>query len=89
MKLKNNDPGKIWAKSDKRFKSYDQKVHFFGPKKVFLEPFRNRTNYPVPGYPDFCNYPVLVTRFLTSLLAKLKVVFFPGGQQIQVTQNYV
>ena len=26
MKLKNNDPGKIWAKSDKRFKSYDQKV---------------------------------------------------------------
>ena len=53
MKLKNNDPGKIWAKSDKRFKSYDQKVHFLGPKKVFLEPFRNRTNYPVPGYPDF------------------------------------
>ena len=33
--------------------------------------FRNRvpgTNYPVPGYPDFANYPVLVTRFLTSLI---------------------
>ena len=32
--------------------------------------FRNRVpgpNYPVPGYPDFANYPVLVTRFLTSL----------------------
>ena len=47
---------KLWPKSS-----------FLGPKKVFLEPFRNRTNYPVPGYPDFCNYPVLVTRFLTSL----------------------
>ena len=43
------------------------KKFIFGPKKVFLEPFRNRTNYPVPGYPDFLNYPVLVTRFLTSL----------------------
>ena len=34
--------------------------------------FRNRvpgTNYPVPGYPDFANYPVLVTRFLTNLTA--------------------
>ena len=28
MKLKNNDPGKIWAKSDHRFKSYGQKVDF-------------------------------------------------------------
>ena len=35
MKLKNNDPGKIWAKSDKRFKSYDQKVHFWAKKRYF------------------------------------------------------
>ena len=35
MKLKNNDPGKIWAKSDKRFKSYDQKVHFWAKKGIF------------------------------------------------------
>ena len=35
MKLKNNDPGKIWAKSDKRFKSYDQKVHFWAQKRYF------------------------------------------------------
>ena len=36
MKWKNNDPGKIWAKSDKRFKSYDQKVHFWAKNKEFL-----------------------------------------------------
>ena len=80
MKLKNNDPGKIWAKSDKRFKSYDQKVHFWAKKGIF----RNRvpeSNYPVPGYPDFCNYPVLVTRFLTSLpLASLICAAFFVGQ---------
>ena len=35
MKLKNNDPGKIWAKSDKRFKSYDQKGHFWAQKRYF------------------------------------------------------
>ena len=27
MKLKNNDPVKIWSKSDHWFKSYDQKVY--------------------------------------------------------------
>ena len=34
--------------------------------------FRNgvpETNYPVLGYPDFANFPVLVTRFLSSLVA--------------------
>ena len=30
MKLKNNDPVKIWSKSDHWFKSYDQKVYFKG-----------------------------------------------------------
>ena len=44
------------------------KKFIFGPKKGI---FRNRvpaSNYPVPGYPEFCHYPVLVTRFLTSLI---------------------
>ena len=59
-----NDPGKISAKSDNWFKSYGQKV---GKKAHFWNRVPG-TNYPVPGYPDFANYPVLVTRFLTSLI---------------------
>ena len=48
-------------------KVMDKKL-IFAKKKKFLEPFWNRANYPVPGYPEFCNYPVLITRFLTSLI---------------------
>ena len=69
MKLGKNYPGKISAESDNWFKSYGQK---FDKKALF----RNRvpgTNYPVPGYPDFANYPVLVTRFLTSLYLVKKI----------------
>ena len=33
------------------------------------------TNYPVPGYPDFANYPVLITRFLTTLFEIQKTCF--------------
>ena len=53
------------------FSQIGQLVQKLWPKSWKKALFRNRvpgTNYPVPGYPDFANYPVLVTRFLTSLL---------------------
>ena len=42
------------------------KKFIFGPKKVFLEPFRNRTNYP-----DFLNYPVPDKQSLRNLVENI------------------
>ena len=56
MKLKNNDAGKIWAKSDKRFKSYDQKVHFW-PKKSLFETDLELDHLPSSRVPGFVKLP--------------------------------
>ena len=45
MKLKNNEPGKIWAKSDHWFQSYDHITVVKGPW-VLGAITRNPTRYP-------------------------------------------
>ena len=58
MKLKNNDPGKISAKSDHWFKSYGQKMIFFWMTQFFWNRFRTGPITRFPGTRIFT-----VTRF--------------------------
>ena len=58
MKLKNNDPGKISAKSDNWFKSYGQKMTFLMKQFLFWNRFGTG---PITRFPGTRIFPI--TRF--------------------------